>query len=128
MKTFLSSVDKHLLSDCPVTRDDIIVASERIFGPDVGSLKGKKNTQGISTSKARVHKRTCDDYVMVSIGGGRGRQYIVREQPALFRHNLETYPTFYSRVLMNKNADTIFKAIKHVCQAWNQAQNPHDGW
>lgn len=53
--------------------------------------------QGISTSKARVHKHTCDEYVMVS-KDDRGRQYNVREQAAPLRHNLETYPIFYFRV------------------------------
>ena len=35
-KTFLSIVDRNLFQNCPVKREDIIVA-ERIFGPEVGS-------------------------------------------------------------------------------------------
>jgi hypothetical protein len=33
-------VENKLLPNCPITRDDIIVA-KHIFGPDVSSLKGK---------------------------------------------------------------------------------------
>jgi hypothetical protein len=39
-KTYINIVENNLLPNCPVTRDDII-AAEKIFGPDVGSLKGK---------------------------------------------------------------------------------------
>jgi hypothetical protein len=39
-KEFLKIVDNHLLPNCPITREDIKVA-EDIFGPDLGSLKGK---------------------------------------------------------------------------------------
>jgi hypothetical protein len=39
-KTYINIVENNLLPNCPVTRDDII-AAEKTFGPDVGSLKGK---------------------------------------------------------------------------------------
>jgi hypothetical protein len=40
LRTFLNIVDNNLLQNCPVTRKDIM-AAEDIFGPDIGSLKGK---------------------------------------------------------------------------------------
>jgi hypothetical protein len=39
-RSFLNIVEKNLLKDCPVTREDAL-AAEDIFGPNVGSLKGK---------------------------------------------------------------------------------------
>lgn len=39
-KQFICIVTSNQLPNCPVTRADIIVA-EHIFGPDIGSLKGK---------------------------------------------------------------------------------------
>lgn len=39
-KTFLSIVDGNMLPNCPITRKDVVNA-EAIFGPDLGSLKGK---------------------------------------------------------------------------------------
>jgi hypothetical protein len=40
LQQFLHILDHNQLPNCPVTRHDAIIA-ESIFGPDVGSLKGK---------------------------------------------------------------------------------------
>jgi hypothetical protein len=40
IKDFLRIVARNQLPNCPITRDDIL-AAEDIFGPDIGSLKGK---------------------------------------------------------------------------------------
>ena len=39
-RDFLHFVDNNLIPNCPITRQDIL-AAEHIFGPDLGSLKGK---------------------------------------------------------------------------------------
>jgi hypothetical protein len=39
-KDFLRIVARNQLPNCPITQDDIL-AAEDIFGPDIGSLKGK---------------------------------------------------------------------------------------
>ena len=44
-REFIQIVEKHLLPNCPISRDDIM-AAEKIFGPDTGILKGKTVRKG----------------------------------------------------------------------------------
>lgn len=47
LKDYIKIVSENWLPNCPITKDDIL-AAEHIFGPDVGSLKGK-------TARRRPH-------------------------------------------------------------------------
>jgi hypothetical protein len=55
-RTFLWIVNDNLLPNCPITRKDILAAEHIVFGPDVGSLKGKTVCRGA----AHVDIRTVD--------------------------------------------------------------------
>ena len=52
LKKYIDIVERNLLPNCPVTKQDIITA-ENIFGPDLGILKGKtvrKKTEQVRIS------------------------------------------------------------------------------
>jgi hypothetical protein len=44
-RTFLKIIETNQLKDCPILRGDVLAADD-IFGPNVGSLKGKTVRQG----------------------------------------------------------------------------------
>ena len=52
-RTYKAIVDANLLPNCPVTRRDI-TAAEDIFGPDVGSLKGKTVRKPVPRARTRL--------------------------------------------------------------------------
>ena len=58
---FLHFVDNNLISNCPITRQDILVA-EHIFGPDLGSLKGKTVRQ--KPCPVKVHSSNIPAAIM----------------------------------------------------------------
>lgn len=70
-KSYLKIVENNLLPNCPINRDDII-AAERIFGADVGTLKGKtvrRSVEHVEHAAVTIPASLMSQYRNVLIGG-----------------------------------------------------------
>ncbi|KAI2491389.1 Reverse transcriptase (RNA-dependent DNA polymerase) [Fragilaria crotonensis] len=115
-RTFISIVEKNQLPNCPVTRDDII-AAERIFGPDLGSLKGKtvhKRPDPVKIDHANIPGSVVSRYRNVVLAGD-----------IMFVNKLPFFVTISrhikfgtSELLTNRKIETIFEATKRVYQQY----------
>ena len=118
-KDFIRIVTSNQLPNCPITRADIL-AAEHIFGPDVGSLKGK------TTRKAppRVHHQVdplppvvmmryrdvalCADVMFVN-----GIPFLVTVSRNIHFGTVEAIP--------NRKKDTLLKSIRSVLKIYRRA-------
>ena len=110
--TFIKIVENNLFPTCPITCDEII-AAERIFGPDVGSLKGKtvhRSSVPVRTSSTNIPARVIDKYHKVTLAGDI---MFVNSMPFLV--TISRHIKFSTNELLeNQWLPTIIKAIDNV--------------
>ena len=111
-RTFMRIVDNNLLPNCPINRDDIL-AAEDIFGPDVGSLKGKtvrRSSTPVNTSMITIPASLMERYRDITLSGD-----------IMYINKIPFFVT-YSRhirfgtieVLTDRKSKTIMAAMKVV--------------
>ena len=117
-RTFLKIVKNNLLPNCPVTREDII-AAEKIFGPDVGSLKGKtvrRSTDHVDTRSVDIPADLMSQYREVTLAGD-----------IMFVNKIPFFTTISRSIkfgtveaIKDKKASTLVTAVKQVVSIYKK--------
>jgi Zinc knuckle len=111
-RQFMKIVDNNLLPNCPVTRRDI-VAAEKIFGPDVGSLKGttvRQSATPVATNYTDIPATIMSHYRDITLAGD-----------IMFVNKIPFFVTISRNIkfgtaemIQNQQTKTILAAIKQV--------------
>ena len=111
-KQFLEIINNNLLINCPVTCHDVL-AAENIFGPDLGSLKGKtvrQTPESVMINDVKVQENILERYRHVTIAA----DIMYVNKIAFFVTISRNIRFVTSERLLNQKAETILKAIQQV--------------
>jgi hypothetical protein len=124
IQTFIHVIDDNLLPNCPITRKDIL-ATEHIFGPDVGSLKGK------TVCKGAAHVDICTVDIPASLISQYREVVLAADVNPFLCHDMAQYQVRDFRTTTQPEESCSEKCIepcsKHLQEARLCCQNCFDG-
>jgi hypothetical protein len=127
-RQFIDIVERNLLPNCPITRQDILTA-EHIFGPDVGSLKGK--------TVRRQGPRTELEYVRVPDPIVEKYRNVIISVDLMFVNRIPFLVSISRNIkfgtaemVVNQQSDTLMKALRQVCAVYKKGASlfAHASW
>lgn len=118
-RTYRNIVNRNLLPDCPINSRDIAAAAD-IFGPDIGSLKGK-------TAVRRTIPHVADRMVDVPLRIMRLYRAVTLAGDIMFVNKIPFFVTTSHRiqfstaeVIMNQKSKTLTQAVLQVKRIYAQ--------
>ena len=120
LEAFKHLIRQNIIQDCPVTVEDINIA-ERIFGPDVGTLKGKTTrrniTKAVVNDKIEIPKELITQHNDIT-----WCMDIMYANGMPFMTGIDTTLRFRSLVVLpNRTGDELYKGMDKVFRQYNNA-------
>ena len=117
-RSFIHFIENNLLPNCPVTRRDVLMA-EQIFGPDVGSLKGKtvrRQPPRVKVTEVALPRTIKLHYQEVTIGCD-----IMFVNKIPFLMSISRHIRFgTAQHIKNQQGTTIFNGLRAIHQVYLQ--------